>query len=425
MKAAPRPKKKEDTWPRTETTGNVAVKIYRRKRADGSFGFEVADYTNGRRRLRSCKDLGAATAEAKRIGKQLSSGEFEAAKMKSADAASYGRAIELLRATGAPLEIAAAHFAKAVELLGGDKIVAAAEFYAKRNSETLTPRTVAEVVAEVLNSKDGKRARSTIADLRSRLTAFATAFVVDISSVTTADVQRWLDGLKASERTRLNYRNKVFQLFRFAERRNYIPDASNPVAKTERIEPPEGEITIYTPDEIERLLDHAAPKFRACIAIGAFAGLRRSEIERLDWQDINFKKGLITARGRKRGTPSRRFVAMKSNLRQWIEPLAKSSGFVWLPLEANRQQAHELYGDEQAAMATNAAVAWLGNALRHSFISYRCAEVENLPAVAMEAGNSESTINKHYRELVTKDDAETWFAVSPKTPKNIVQMKTA
>jgi hypothetical protein len=54
------------------------------------------------------------------------------------------------------------------------------------------------------------------------------------------------------------------------------------------------------------------------------------------------------------------------------------------------------------------------NALRHSFISYRVAQIQDVPQVALEAGNSPAMIFGHYRELVTADDAKKWFSIQPK-----------
>lgn len=412
-------------WPRGVKVGSVVVKVYRRTRADGSNGFEVADYSTGNRRLASCPTETAALAEAKRIADLLASGDVEAASMRNSEAASFGRAVELLRPTGTSLELCAAHFAKAFEILGGDKIVAAAEYYAAHSPDKLTRRTVAEVVAEVIASKEGKRTENTISDLRNRLDTFAKAFNVDIASVTTSDVQGWLDGLKVAERTRLNYRLKVSQLFTFAARRNYIPKRSNPVADTERPDPAEGEVTTYTAKEIAALLAAASKDFLPCVALSAFAGLRTSEIQRLSWQDIDLARGHIKASGRKRGTPSRRFVPITDNLRQWLVTYAKRTGLVWLKSETDRKRAEDLFSDAQVATADAAKVAWKKNALRHSFISYRLAEIENTNAVALEAGNSPATLFKHYRELVTKAEAKAWFAVSPKQPANVTSLAAA
>jgi hypothetical protein len=41
-------------------------------------------------------------------------------------------------------------------------------------------------------------------------------------------------------------------------------------------------MAIFTPSEIGKLLAVASPAFLPCLAIGAFAGLRSAEIERLE-----------------------------------------------------------------------------------------------------------------------------------------------
>ncbi len=56
---------------------------------------------------------------------------------------------------------------------------------------------------------------------------------------------------------------------------------------------------------------------------------------------------------------------------------------------------------------------WKKNALRHSFISYRVAETQDVPQVALEAGNSPQIIFQHYRELVRPKEAKAWFAIDP------------
>src|SRR5262245_55392152 len=117
--------------PETVKVGGSVVKIYRRQKLHKASGtryrvFEVADYTGGERRLQSFSDHDEARAEAKRIANRLSTGNAEAALMRGSEAASYGRAVDLLRPTGIALEVAAATFAKAFEILGGDQIIEAA-----------------------------------------------------------------------------------------------------------------------------------------------------------------------------------------------------------------------------------------------------------------------------------------------------------
>ena len=65
--------------------------------------------------------------------------------------------------------------------------------------------------------------------------------------------------------------------------------------------------------------------------------------------------------------------------------------------------------------ARSAQVAWVKNGLRHSFCSYRLAQTSDAAKVALEAGNSPTMIFRHYRELVTPDQAQEWFSIRPST----------
>jgi hypothetical protein len=51
-----------------------------------------------------------------------------------------------------------------------------------------------------------------------------------------------------------------------------------------------------------------------------------------------------------------------------------------------------------------AGVEWKRNGFRHSYISYRVAAIKDVPAVALECGNSPQVIFSSYRALAT--DAE-------------------
>ena len=68
-------------------------------------------------------------------------------------------------------------------------------------------------------------------------------------------------------------------------------------------------------------------------------------------------------------------------------------------------------------MPTNTVLKWKHNALRHSFISYRVAETQNVAQVALEAGNRPQMIFKHYRELVRPAEAKAWFGIVPAAPE--------
>jgi integrase len=62
------------------------------------------------------------------------------------------------------------------------------------------------------------------------------------------------------------------------------------------------------------------------LAIGAFAGLRSAEIERLDWVEVHLADRFIEVKADNAKTASRRIVPTAKNLAHWLAPHARNEG---------------------------------------------------------------------------------------------------
>ncbi len=410
---------------RSVAFGNFTVDIYSRTKKVGDYKYtvyEVADFTHGKRQMRSFTILDRAIAEAEDIGKRLSSGNTLAAQIDNRDAASYGNSKQILIDAGlgdTPLEIAVAHYAQSVKILGSDRVVEASQDFIRRNPTERPARTVRQVANELIELKTKRLASSPtkgkryIEDLNGRLGTLAEKFSVNVDTVTSADIQVWLNSMDTAPRTIRNMRNTASALFKFAEACGYIGKGDNPVTATSPIKTKNSEpIEIYSPEEITRLLAAAPESFKPILAIQAFAGLRSAEVMRLNWQNVKLDRHHIEITAANAKTASRRIVPILPNLAAWLKNAAKKSGKIF---SSSRAYFHELQGDisKRTATAKLAAVPWKHNALRHSFISYRVAAISNVAQVALEAGNSPAMIFGHYRELVAADDAKKWFSIEP------------
>jgi integrase len=153
------------------------------------------------------------------------------------------------------------------------------------------------------------------------------------------------------------------------------------------------------------------------LAIAAFCGLRSAEIARLDWSEVHLTgpEHFIEVKASKAKTASRRTVPISDNCASWLAPFAKESGPV-CPFERPDKQCFHYVGPA-------AKVEWKRNGLRHSFISYRLAQIKNVHQVSLEAGNSPQMVFAHYRQLVTETQATEWFGILPRKDwKNISPM---
>jgi integrase len=274
--------------------------------------------------------------------------------------------------------------------------------------------TAAQLVKELLATKehDGASKRH-VNDLRSRLGIFAEKFDGQmVATITTKEIDDWLRSLPVSPVTRNHYRRLVGLMFTFAVRQGYAID--NPAAKTAKAKERKSDIGILTVTQAARLLESATPDLLPYIAIGLFAGLRRAEIERLDWSEIDFDSGLIKVTAQNSKTAQKRFVTMQPNLREWLLPVRKHKGNV------TSEDFRYLFDDARTAAGID---QWPDNALRHSFASYHLAHFKNAAATALELGHHDSRITfAHYRELVKPKEAERFWNVRPTQAEKIVPL---
>jgi integrase len=415
------------------TVGREKVPVYRRKTPSGTPNFMVANYADGKRRFDSYPDEQSARDAADKLARQLSERDVLGASMTKDDSLAFASATQALAGTNIGLVEAATVIAQIVKEVGSLPAVhEAIRFYRQHHKRTIKKR-VADVVEEILKVKEARgAAQRYMEDLRSRLNRFADAFAVDCDTITTGQIQDWLDGLNLAPQTYVNFRRVLYSFFRHAEARSYVP--VNPVVGTERVKVKRGDVQIFTPAEITRLLAAAEPDFVASLAIGAFAGLRSAEIVRLEWSDIDLQARHIVVGASRSKTATRRIVPISDNLFAWLSAheTVRKGRLVW-PKNPHQFYKAELETAERTAVEADPgkgveakpAIVWKNNALRHSFASYRLAVTGDPGRVSGELGNSASMVHKHYKELVSADAAKAWFAVSPEQPANLVQMPHA
>jgi len=427
--------KQGESWPRKVQPGRAIVTVYRRKTPSGNFAYMVANYADGnRRRFDSYGSEADAVEAAGNLARRIDARDYVTASMTKGQSLEYANAVARLKPFNVSVDAATATVAECLKAVGGlSNLHAAAKYYAERHRQTVK-KPVVEVVAEFLEIKKNRKASERyLKDLRLRLELFADDCRKDTCNVTTADLQDWLDGLRLAPGNYRNYRTVLHTLFKFAVARNYAAD--NPVERVERVKVNGGDVEIFTPAEITRLL-HAAkehsPDFTPCLAIGAFAGLRSAEIERLEWSDIHLSEHCIIVGAKKAKTASRRVVPIHDNLAAWLEPYAAMQGKVW-PHDSVAFYKHqpavaaatEVKTDPANNIAAQRPVKWKANALRHSYASYRFAQIGDAGRVAGELGNSAAVVHRHYRELVKPADAVKWFAVAPERPANVTTLQAA
>lgn len=287
----------------------------------------------------------------------------------------------------------------------GKTIADAIAFYLPHLQAANRTRTFRELAAELLPAKksDGASARY-LQDLRSRLGQFAGMFGDrPVSEIRGHEIDDWLRRLNVGPVTRNNFRRVLRTAFNFAKARNYCVE--NPALSTAKAKEVEGTVGILTIAETARLLEAADAELVPFVAIGAFAGLRRAELERLDWSDVDLESGLIEVKAVKSKSARRRFVKIQSNLAKWLAFGTARRGKV-TPENYEKRLAH--------ARAAAGIKHWPNNALRHGFASYHLGSFNDAAALALELGHTDADlVFKHYRQIVKPKDAERYWNLVP------------
>jgi integrase len=88
------------------------------------------------------------------------------------------------------------------------------------------------------------------------------------------------------------------------------------------------DVGIFTPEQMERLMQAAPHDLIAVLAIGGFAGLRGAEIARLSWSAVDLGRKIIELRAGQAKTASRRIVPIADNLATWLAKIDRNGPVV-------------------------------------------------------------------------------------------------
>lgn len=386
------------------SNGDETVKIYTVNVRDRLL-YQVCYYRGGRRQRKNFSSLSDAKRHAKIMLGAINQEDQQVDRMTIADMQSFVIAQKALETLQTPLHIATETYAKALEILSngekatGSHLLEACEFYRKHHPQHIQQKPFSELIQIFVESRK-KLALSYCYVNQSRINLNKLEKFCKLKSNETPSQSQTLAFLETySQITTRNNKLRTFLIFgNWLVKQNYA--TVNPFEKIEYWKEPPSKIEIYTPKEMSDMLAKSPKLLIPYLAIGGFAGLRTAEIARLDWKEVNLERNFITVAAEKAKTAARRIVPIQDNLKSWLLPHAKKEGRI-IPYEISH--AYFLIRDAGCTIKHNA--------LRHSYISYRLAQIHDTARVALECGNSPDMIFRHYRELVSPEDGEKWFSI--------------
>lgn len=292
----------------------------------------------------------------------------------------------------------------------GVSILEAAKYYQKHVLAFKDAPPIKDVVARYLKESVDRNLRPrTVGDLKHRLTTFADDFGDSrLSELGLDDLKEWVMDDAWEPRTRINYATKLSQLYNYAVRNKWAD--TNIAANIDRPTVDETTPKIFSVEQAEKLLSHANEfGLLPFIAVGLFAGVRTAEQMRLTGKSINLDTKTIVIGADAAKKRAQRIIEMEDALVAWLQPCkaALLNGPLYADTMAFRKRKAELL--EVAGIEE-----WPANGLRHSFGTYHLAKFQSTDKTAHQMGNSADVIHRHYKALVTKEEAEKFWSLRPK-----------
>lgn len=281
--------------------------------------------------------------------------------------------------------------------------------------DTVIQKPLADAVADYIAVKEFEQAQDLISEpyvvrLRREMNRLPKRCpVATVAELTPARLTAYFEFGGATRKTYNNRRGVISGFLKFALQRDWI--AANPLNKipAQRIRRRRTGAPTLDAAQARKLMEFveanhpaAVPFFALCLFAGIRPCLRTGEILRLKPAHVRLEENLIRIDGEVSKVREPRIVTIQPNLAAWLRayPL-ENHPIVPANLQHLREKAAEI-------------VPLAHDVMRHTFISMFVAKYRSLGEAALQAGNSEAIIRKHYLDLKSAAEAEAFFAIEPR-----------
>jgi len=247
-------------------------------------------------------------------------------------------------------------------------------------------------------------------DLKRLVEAFSGKAVAELTpTALTGFLEKDRPGMK----THNNRRGILSTFFKYSFHRGWI--AENPILKVPhyRIRRKRGVAQTFTAEQAAKFMEfletYDGGKWVRYFALCLFAGIRpavpHGEITKLKPEAVKLDEGIIHISAEVSKVREPRNITIQPNLAAWLRVYPLDKGPIILGNFKKRR--------DRFAKKFNLT----HDVSRHTFISMFVAKFRSIGEAAIQAGNSEAIIRKHYLDLKTQKEAEAFFSIMPKHAK--------
>jgi integrase len=281
--------------------------------------------------------------------------------------------------------------------------------------EPASQQSLAVAVADYEARKTREQAQAIISGpqlttIKRHLAVLQTYFPgATVAELTAAKLTIYCQHGNAGLKTYNNRRGVLSTFFKFAFQKDWI--AANPIEKVpyHRIAHRRGSANTFTAKQAADLMAYVetyhggklVPFFALCLFAGIRPCLRTGEILKLQPAQIRLDTGVIHIEPEVSKVKMKRSITLQPNLAAWLRVYPLEQFPIIIPnLQKRRAKIAKIFGLSHDIM-------------RHTFISMFVAKYRSMGEAALQAGNSETIIRRHYLDLKTTAEAEAFFSILP------------
>ena len=224
--------------------------------------------------------------------------------------------------------------------------------------------------------------------------------------VTNDELRQLLNQVSGGQLTKKKYLQFLKNFFNWCVEKKLVKD--NPTDGI-KVKVDRREVSIYSPKEVEKLLRTCEENFPSMLGyycLCVFGGLRPSESERVQWDDLNFDGEEIFVKNESK-TGLRRFILKDTNtLWVWLRHLKNTRSGEPLNPTSN-------HSGLQKVVRRKLGLTWKQDVLRHTFGTYYHNLIHDLTRVSHDMGNSVEVCKRYYVRHVGKTVSDEFWGLKP------------
>lgn len=397
---------------RQSANGRIAVTIHPRK--DGKWDLKWRTATGQRKGTTVTGTEEEALRRAQEIAEEAAEGTARVS-LTSRDARILEAAKDAIRGSRVPVDQACREWAAATNALIGTGLTLSelVRRFAVR------PQVMFSEARASLVERMKKQGRSPeyVYNLGNQLGLFEKV-VNDrpLERITPQACEGWIFSATASK-TQNNRRAALATVFRFALERDWLD--KSPIAGLRKVTERRS-VDFYPLDQLAAILDGLKPDLVPFVALQAFGCCRAFEIARMSWgEHVKLDQGIIRLSDDVTKTAAARIITIRPNLAEWLKPWENNVGRIYPgPVRSAYERARDaLREDCRERLGNNYQLK--RNGFRKSCATHLVPISENIGQAAEEMGHTIGMMRRNYRELVTKEEADTFFSCVPSNVRRL------